>query len=202
MVESIFTSVSNLFENFTIKRFLALCCAFAIIIFAVLLYEKYTNNFKLNRLQKSAEILKTLQDVNQNNIESNKELLVVYKNIEKELSELSDPSNPAHLNYSPENAGFKKFIAAFFPWLLSMLATYPQFKNKERTAVPGLIGIAIIGLFFGWVGYLLPIIFWPWFNLVIFPVGHFLLFVSPFIIIPQMKAYRQRVMKTNEDLTN
>jgi hypothetical protein len=111
MVESIFTSVSTLFENFTVKRFLALCCAFAIIIFAVLLYEKYTNNFKLNRLQKSAEILKTLQEVKNSGIESDNDLLVVYKNIEKELSELSDPNNPSHLNYSPENAGLKKFMS-------------------------------------------------------------------------------------------
>jgi hypothetical protein len=78
-----------------------------------------------------------------------------------------------------------------------MFATYPQFRKKERTAVPGLVGIAMVGFFFGWVGYLLPIIFWPWFNLAIFPIGHFLLFISPFIIIPQMKAYRRKAGLTN-----
>ncbi len=199
MVDSIVDSVFNLFENFTIKRFFALCVTLGIFLFAVLMYEKYTSNFQLNRLQKSAEILNVLQGIEPNNVSPDKELLVVYNNIKSELSSLSDPTNPTSLNYIPPNAGLLKFLLGFLPWALMSLALLPQFRKKEDAAIPALFLLLVLALVFGWIGYLMPTVLWPWFNLVFYPLGHITLFIAPAIIIPQFKAYRRRAEEVRQE---
>ena len=201
MVESMFTTVLNLVENFTFKRFLAVCCVFALIFSTVFFYEKYTNNFKLSRLQKSVEILRVLQEVKTNNIENNDSLLPIYKDIENELATLSDPSNPASLSFAPKFLGFKKFFSTFSVWLLFALISFIQ-QLKKREKEPNVIpGFLMIGLIFGLIGYLLPTIIWPWFNLVVFPVFHIIFLAIIGITIPQFQAYRKRAQEAKDGLT-
>jgi len=171
---------------------------------AVFFYEKYTNNFQLSRLQKSAEVLLTLQEIKSKNIQSNQSLLPIYKDIEKELATLSDPANPASLAFNPKYAGFKKFFSTFSLWLLLALIIYFQQKKKPEKEPNIVFGFIVLGLFFGFIGYLLPTILWPWLNLIAYPILHIALFAFIGITIPQFQAYRKKAeeARAKAGLTN
>ena len=158
MVEPIVSTVLSLVENFTLKKFIAVCVVLLAIISTVFIYEQYTDNFKLTRLQKSAEVLRILQEIKESDIENNQSLLPIYNDIQNELATLSDPANPASLSFEPSYSGFKKFGAAFFPWGLMALVSYIQQKRKTAKEPSLVLGFITVGIIFGCIGYMLPTI--------------------------------------------
>src|SRR5690349_254660 len=56
-------AIAKLIVEFSWRRFAMLMALFALVLVGTLLYERYTSGFQLARIEKSAQILKSLQTI-------------------------------------------------------------------------------------------------------------------------------------------
>lgn len=202
MLEAIATSVTKIVDEFTWKRFLSLIVFLVIVLLGFLLYERYTSNFQLSRIQKTAEILELLQKI-QAQQEMSPEIALIHSQLAVELEAVlnAKPWSVAFpevikIENGPQTIG--KFIAGGFLWILFACFTIPGIVKKDQGSIGAFIVLCLIGIFFGWVGTKIPTIWWPWMNLIIYPIGHVFLIVLPFIAVPQFKAYKRKSEEENE----
>jgi hypothetical protein len=74
-----------------------------------------------------------------------------------------------------------KFLVAAAPWLSFSLSFVRGIWNKEADSGLALTACLLFGGVFGGIGIVIPELIWPWLNFVIYPIGHFLLFLGLFI---------------------
>ena len=66
-----------------------------------------------------------------------------------------------------------KFLAGGALWWLVALSVLRSVFRKEPSALTGFLGLLVFGAVFGAVGAAIPTFYWPWLNLVMYPLGHF-----------------------------
>lgn len=179
MLEPVFTALEKLVTEFSWKRFLyvSLIAMLAVVFFSS--FEWYTAYFRLARLEKSVAILETLQELETNGIANNPKLSRVYGALSTELQETVYPrrlgSPDIQSRRVPRNAPLLKFLAGGALWWLIALFVPLSLADSPRSEKwTGFFGLLAFGAVFGGVGLLIPNIFWPWINLVVYPVGHIL----------------------------
>jgi len=200
MLDSISGFLFKLFEDFSWKRFSAAVLALAIFSSAVLIYERYTSNFELSRIQRSAEILSTLHELAPSS-QSDKEVDMIRIQLLSDLSRLVSQRQittgiPQALLNGLWSDPIRNFLAGAAPWLLFFLLSLPKsFKQGATNPIP-VATYGILALICGWLATFLNFKASVMSTFLTFLVAPFLLVgiigVIAAIAIPQFAAYRMK----------
>ncbi len=177
-----FDALVGLIKELTWKRFLGLLLVIAIAVAGLAFYERFTNNFRLSRLQKEAEILSTLQDIERKGPIADPELSTIYSRIKKELEEASI-YRPLTLKLTVALTSVSKFIAGAFLWLGFALFVFPSVLKGETNAWEGFVAILLLAIIFGVIGIYIPD--QPqhiWIHYLLYPIGNFVLILTALLI--------------------
>ena len=154
----------------------------------IVLYEAYTASFRLGRLQKSADLLARLQEVENSGANGTPEIQRARKLLQ-ELTLATIETTPVRLELVPSKLTLSldslwKFLAgSALWWVLALLQLHRWKQPAGRREVLGHVAFAIIA---GVVATLVPAVWWPWFHLLIFPnllVVTVLAFALPFVVL-------------------
>ena len=200
MIESISGFIIKLFEDFSLKRLAAAVLGLMLLAVTVLIYERYTSNFELNRIQKASEILTALQDIkNEQNSSNGAEIQAIKSKLLQDLGRLVNQKAPTSgisevLRDTFVFEKFRRFLAGAAPWFFLLLLSLPtSFRRPNKnnlslvtfavfTLISGglatVINLKLSTLATGMVFFMAPLIF----------VGIIGIFAA--IAIPQFAAYR------------
>lgn len=166
MLEQIFRATDKLVDDFRPRRVIAIVIILGI--FAGL--EAYTDYLKLNRLSKSVSIVQQIETIDPNlqdhNIKDLRDSLL------RQAKTIIDPSLVNH-----KGSHLMKFTTGSILWFLLSLTFIPQIKRGNLDVIPGFCLVIFLGFLFGTIGLFIPEIMWPWFNYLVYPIGHFALIV-------------------------
>ena len=202
MIESALATIGKLFEELTWRRFLAIIVFAALALSSVLLYERYTSNFRLSRVQRTAEALKTLREIERLGLESGSDTAELHAALVTELQTTlnAEPLSirlPSFYQATLKHANVYKFLAGGFWWFLFAVFTFRSALRGDKDAGSAAIAFIVLGVFFGGIGWLLPTYRWPWFNLVLYPVVHIVLLIVLMIAIALRYAPSQKELHNN-----
>ncbi len=183
------------FSEFSWRRLLAIVIVGMLVAVGFILYERYTSGFRLGRLQKQADLLVTLNQLQAANIRSDPRLAKIYDRL------VADADDAAHTKplsisfFAPPSGMFShavaKFLAGAAPWAFVGLFFIRGILRGDKTSASALLGVIVFIVLFGVIGAALPNVWWPWFNLWIYPIGHFLLFVIAVVLYTVRSGRRQ-----------
>jgi hypothetical protein len=192
MLDSIVVAFEKLFVEFSWRRILHIVLLFATALSLFLLFEWYTSYFQLQRLSKSTEILARLQEIESKGFISNSELKKIHSQAVKELqASQHDRMIQLGLRATPGPDFLRalfKWAAAASPWWLMALAAWLSLRGKKGGGPQPITAFLIIGLLLGAIGMAIPTFYWPWFNLVIYPVAHFIIIVTLIVFVASKAA--------------
>jgi hypothetical protein len=182
-------------EDLTARRFFTLLIVMSLLIGAALFYERYTANFALARLEKASLLLKELES-SKYEASSSKELAEMHHEMSLQLHALlvkeREKAQTAEVKSEfpiPEHVLFWKMLAGGAIWLILGIAML-LFSPGKDAKLSGSFGFLILAASFALLGGLLPTIYWPWFNLFIYPLLSAGLIILPAILIPAFKKVR------------
>jgi hypothetical protein len=179
MFKSLFEALEKLFAEFTLPRLFSILSIFLAGLAILLVFENYTAQFRLTRLQKAAGLMEQLVTLREHGADRDStDLGRAYKELAMQVRELARP-NP-RLNLVP--VATLRFIVGGLLWFLACLYFGNQVRS-DKNMMAAAVGTLIFGLVTGAVGTLLPDFLLPWGNYVIYPLFAFLL---PFWIIQRM----------------
>ena len=184
MLNRLLDLIESIIFGFTWRRFLAVALLIGIFCGVLFIFEHYTSYFGLRKLEKATALLSTLQEIDgSKSLESNEELSTIKSNVILELQEITQqkPLLPPFKFSFPLlksailslHSGFWKFFIAASPWIV--LLVYIVF---HRSSVRGFVTLFVCILISGGLGIILPEFLWPIGNLIIYPIGSFVLIVS------------------------
>lgn len=137
------------------------------IIALIIIGEWFTGINYFNKMQKKVEILKDLYEMSDIDIDSNSQLYEVYKDTVNEISQYN--VKPLEIKIPQiNNERFLKGFTGGLIWIIFGIMAFCNVFGKENSIIGGIV-IFIIGLFFGWLGTIIPTIGKPWINYVFFP---------------------------------
>ena len=178
MLEPIISSLEKLFLEFKISRLLFWLVIVVVLISASIIYESYTNNFKLGRLEKATQLLIQLQKVKENtNFNNDADVGKIYKEIISQLSETISRM-PIREGTNQRIIMLYKFFAGGGLWFLLGVLFIPNIIKKALGAWNSLYIVIIFGIAFGCLGMFIPTI--SWLNFVVYPI---ITFFIPLILI-------------------
>lgn len=181
----------------TLKRLAALLVFAAVALCIIFSYERYTFSFRLARLQKEAELLGRLEEIEARGTNQPVELEQARKALREQVIE-SIKARPMSLEFVPSTLTVSmnslwKFLAGGAGWFLSSL--YQIRKWKTKTGPKDVFGTFCAGLLIGFFAIFVPPIWWPWFHLFVYPVLFMLMFmlaITPLAIYLALKMARHR----------
>jgi hypothetical protein len=183
------------FAEFSWKRLLATLVVALLIVIGFMLYERYTSGFRLGRIQKQAELLVTLNQLQTANIRSDPKLGKIYDRLVADADDAAQ-TKPLSISFfvfpsSMFSHVIAKFLAGGAPWTLIGLFFIPGILRGDKGSASALLGVTVFVVLFGVIGAVLPNIWWPWFNLLIYPTGHFVLLLTLVIIYAVRSGRKQ-----------
>jgi hypothetical protein len=138
-------------------------------------FEAYTAHFRLQRLTATAELIASLQQSEEVGL-SNPSLVRAHESLIKELDYLMPQRSGSIVSTSAPPVVAQetlwKFLAGGALWWLASLYALGAVFRREKSSLTGFVGIIIFGIAFGGIGAALPTVYWPWFNLLLYPLGH------------------------------
>lgn len=184
MIESIFQFFEKLFTEFSLKRIAFVLGFIIVIIFIAWMFESYTGSYKLNRIERSVEILKELSLLsNDETIKKDKELTQIYNNLENELYTFLR-NNELRFYISSD---IWKIITSSLPWLILAIFFLPDLLKGKEGSDNTIIGLVVFAIPFIVVGYFIPTFQKRWINYFLYPWGSFLLLVVVVLIWKRIK---------------
>jgi len=113
------------FSEFTWRRFFALLVVAALLFVAFSLFERYTSSFRLSRLQKTADLISKIQEIELTITNASPEVRSDYKAVVAQVTDAVN-SKPLSLDFIPSTLhfsmdGFWKFIAGGSLWVVFAL---------------------------------------------------------------------------------
>jgi hypothetical protein len=134
-------------------------------------YERYTSSFTLSRLQKSAELIAKLQEMELTIKNNSPELQSDYRALVTQASE-AIKTKPLSLDILPTTLRFSMDIVwKFFAGgaLFFFLGTFLLIITKDKSRWMLLSGTFQVGVLTGFFAMWIPAVDWPWFHIFIFP---------------------------------
>jgi hypothetical protein len=185
--------IVSLFQDLKLPvKWLAIVVIILAVLFGILGYEKITGHFYLDKLERKMLLLKDLQAIADSGVENNKELWPIYESIvddvySYEITHRFIPHLPK-LNFGDPVTMGKAFSGAVF-WLILVAVGIPTEIKKDGKITGMTIGLAIflllIASLFAWLGTIIPTLYSPWINYLLFPAVQFLII---FLITRKKKA--------------
>lgn len=156
-------------------RWLALAFLLAVILAGVFGYEQLTGQFYLAKLERKITLLEELQTIADAGIYDHPELKSIYERASSELANFQvHPISsyvPSIKIGDPINIGKAISGALFWIIVLAIGVSSEYQKNGKLTGM--IIGLGIfllvIAMFFAWIGTLIPTLYNPWVNYILFP---------------------------------
>ena len=167
----------NLFQGLKLPvRWIAIITMLIFIFAGVLGYEQLTGHFYLTKLERKITLLKELQSIANADINKHPELESIYEHATSELAnfEIRPASSyiPSIKIGNPISLG--KAISGALFWIILLvygIVSEIQKNGKITGMVIGLgIFLLLVALLFAWIGTLIPTIFNPWVNYLLFPL--------------------------------
>jgi hypothetical protein len=166
----------SLFQGLKLPiRWVAFISLLVFIIVGALGFEQFTGYFYLSKLERKVDLLKDLQTIADAGIDNHPELRTIY---EKAASELSSFEVRTPISYIPslqigDPNTLGKAISGAFVWIVVMIFGISSDVQKSGKLTGLTIGVAmvvlIIAAVFAWIGTLIPTIYNPWINYILFP---------------------------------
>jgi hypothetical protein len=184
------------FTEFSWKRFRSFVIVILVIVGAFMLFDGYTSFFTMNRLNRAAEVISKLQSIEQGG-KMSPELESSYTTLRHQLA-MAAASKPWTVRLSvprfdiPQSS-LLKFTAGMVPFGLFSFVFIGDIFRREQGAAAGFLGVWIIASIFGLITFLIPIVWWPWFNLAAVPVGLFVGFIGFVVVIGIQQTKKQKV---------
>ena len=170
MLEPIVTFFDKLVDQFTWRRLVFLAIALAVAASSIWIYEQYTQQFKLARIEKQISLLEKLASVDSSEaVRANPNLKALQSKIENQLKETTEVATAAY--EIPIWA--KKSLAAAAAWLLFgiSIAFIPNSYTSTQPATTSVIsGMLVFASPFIAAAVWLPTN--PWLNYAVYPIGH------------------------------
>jgi len=197
-VELSVKEVVEVVTEFTWRKFFALLVVLAVAVSAFYGYERFTASISLNRLQKSAELIAKLQEIDLTITNNSQELQKDYKALVAQANEAIE-TKPFSLDVVPTTLHFSmdallKFLAGGAVWYIFGIIMLLKMKGTE--AWNALAGSSMIGTIAGFLSIWIPAIWWPWFHLFVYPLififGFFLVMV-PFALVSRKISANKKV---------
>ena len=168
---NLFTELLKFFGEFNLKKFFATVVMTLIALALFSIYEFYTSSFRFSRLQKAADLLHRIDEIELQGTNTSPELQRARKTIVTQAVEaiVTKPFTleiiPSTLKFSMD--GVWKFMAGAALWLFFALFQIGGLTDpKKRSTFFGLVTVAIIT---GFMGMFVANYWWPWFHIFIFP---------------------------------
>jgi len=171
-------SVISVFAELTWKRFLGLLLLAVITVCLFLAFERYTASFSLTRIQKAAEVLQSVHQLESSGVSSNPQLKEAYVSLLQQTKS-TIATKPFSLSLAfPAFSIFSliKFFCSFWPWSLLFLIFLTSKDSSTRLGITSIF--VIMGVLSGTFAVFLPDHYWL--NIIFYPVGAFL---TIFIVI-------------------
>jgi len=170
MLEPIVTFFDKLIDQFTWRRLIFLAVLLSIAGGSVWVYEDYSQQFKLARIERQIALLEKLLAISSKpDVTSNPVLASIQKEIERQLAGTTQVSS-AEYQLEP---WAKKVLAAAAAWLLFgvFVAFIPNSYTATQPATTSVVaGMSVFASPFIAAAAWLPTN--SWLNYVIYPIGH------------------------------
>ena len=169
---NLFTELLKFFSEFTWKKLFSIFVILAIAFTIVSIYEIYTSAFRFSRLQKAADLLSKIEELDSHGTNASPELLRARKALVTQAVEAID-TKPITLQFVPSTLKFsmdgtwKFFAGAAFWCLISLTQIRNATDTKKNNAF---IGMVTFGIMNGFIGMFVPNVWWPWFHIFILPL--------------------------------
>ncbi len=191
--------LAEFFSEFTWPRFFALLVVISLLIMAFSLFERYTSSFRLGRLQRTADLISKIQEIETTITNATPELRADYKALLAQTTEAVN-SKPVSLDFIPSTLRFSmdgllKFVAGGSLWLLFELFAVLAERKKGGDTKSLVGGFFIFASISGFAGTFFPSILWPWFHVFIWPF--IFLFAVALLLVPV--AYVGRKFSAKKD---
>jgi hypothetical protein len=169
MFDSFFNFLEKFVSDFSWRRLITFLLFLLLIIGALLLYDKYTDNSRLNKIERSTALLKELASLH-NQIAQDSTLLPIYLDTTKRLHEIVNEHTtmPAWLYII-----LKGFFGAL-PWLICVFAILPSVKRGDNPPNT-ILGAGAFAVIFGVIGMFIPDFGNSYISFAYYPIGHFLI---------------------------
>jgi hypothetical protein len=170
--------IVSLFKGLKLSlRWLAIILTLLLITFGLLTYENFTGHFYFSKLEKKVTLVKELQLIANEGVDTNKDLFPIYESAVDELAQYNVRTLAfPHFSYvnfgDPVTSG--KAISGASVWLLILVVGVSSDVKKAGKLSGTTIGVAIViivvAVLFAWIGTIIPTVFNPWVNYIGLPV--------------------------------
>jgi hypothetical protein len=187
MIEQAFKVIERLLFEFSWRRFLSFVLVVLFVFGGFAAFEWYTSYFTISRIQRTATALRSLQEIEKGGLRSQSAEEQTRQQLLLELRRtlyqrhVAVTAGPIELSLSW--TAILKFVFGASPWVLVALSAVRAIRKREQNAWYGFGGILLTAGVFGLIGAALPTVGWPWVNLFVYPVGHFVLIIAAFIVL-------------------
>lgn len=181
-VNSLIDTLIQILKKFSWFKFISIIVVIVLSVVALAIFERYTSYFRLQKLEKAAEILNTLQASKADGkLGQNPELEKIHTQL---VSELEREIHQREMKFNPTiSPEMWKFIyGGALWWILSFASLIDVFRGRDQQSELVLFFvIMIIGIIFGGLGILIPDI--PWLNFIVYPISNFVLLWTIMILL-------------------
>lgn len=166
-MESIFRFFESLFENFTWGRFTFLIFTLIMIAGSVVIYEVYTNHFKLNRISSELKIIESIVEL-EKKVESLPEDSPSKRYFARLMAEAESTS--VNVSFQPgfPSKKIERISHQSAPWVLLLILI---FFTTSRSRGSAIAGVTVIAAPFIVLGYNLPDLEKMWIINYLYPWG-------------------------------
>ena len=167
----------SLFQELKLPvRWLALAFLIAVILAGIFGYEQLTGNFYLAKLERKITLLKELQTIADAGVDKHPELESIYERTSSELANFEVRPASSYISSikigDPTNLG--KAVSGALLWIIVLIFGVSSEYQKNGKLTGMIIGLGIfllvIAIFFAWIGTLIPTLYNPWVNYILFPI--------------------------------
>lgn len=161
MFEPAINIFEKLISEFTWKRLFFIAAALAIVVIAAVMYESYTNSFRLARLEKSSELIEKLVEMNEKMIDVDDELLLAaYAGLKRQLAESIGSSQEGKVM----NPRIVNGLFTLFPWVILSIIFIMVTSKGEGSTRDTLFGVSLLAVPIILVAMLVPTFEQQWIN--------------------------------------
>lgn len=132
-----------------------------------------TGRFYLTKLERKVALLRDLQTIAIEGTDGHPELAEIYEQAASELSSFDIHTPAPHAPAPADSVTLGKAISGAFLWVAGLVAsTFLEIrKNRRLTGMVIGRGVALlpIAALFAWIGTLIPTLYNPWVNYLLFP---------------------------------
>lgn len=170
-MSDLLTELLKFFSKPSWRKVITLGCLVIGAIVVLFGYEHYTASFRLSRLQKGADLLASLQKLQNDGTNNTTEFKRAYTALMAQTIEAVE-DKPISLKFIPSPFIFSieslwRFVAGAALWLLLAIGQLPRIKRKEGNAALG--SLLVLAMACGFVAMFVRPVWWPWFHILILP---------------------------------